>query len=229
MTQTKTSTTARSGRSRLGLWIIGGAAVITVALIIAVALASRTPVPDDAHAEVPAAWINGNELGNPEAPVVLEAYEDFLCPHCSEFNKAVKNQLVEDYIISGDVKFVYKFFPLDMFAPSSYNAARGGQCMINLSDDFWTYHDTLFFGERGTSRFTVEGLSELAGELGVRQVDFVECMGSVQVQDAVDQSVRDGIAAGVQGTPTLLINGERYSGNSTNYDAIKTALNAALQ
>ena len=143
----------------------------------------------------PTEWINGNELGSPDAPVVMVAYEDFLCPHCGEFNRNAKARLIEDFIEAGDLRLVYMFFPLDIFAPASYNTARAGQCIIDLSDDpngFWQYHDTLFFGERGASRYEIENLTALARDAGVNEREFVECFGLVATQDKVDQSVRAG-------------------------------------
>ncbi len=223
--------TAKTGRNRIGLWIIGGAVVITAAIILLIVLTSRTDVATVAedYADIPADWINGTELGNPEAPVKLEAYEDFLCPHCGEFNRAAKDKLVEDFVMSGDVLFVYRFFPLEIFAPNSFAAARAGQCVATLSDQFWVYHDTLFFGERGASRYAMENLTNLARSLGIRENEFVECIGSIATQEAINESLAAGIAAGVTGTPALIINGEHFRGNATDYDAIRTALNAALQ
>lgn len=223
------TTTARASKNRIGLWIIGSAALITVLLIVFMSIASRTTVSGEEYAEVPEAWINGNELGSPDAPVVLMAWEDFLCPHCGEFNRAAKDRLVEDFVIPGKVRFVYKFFPLDMFAPNSFAAARAGQCVIELSNQFWLYHDELFFGARGQTRYSMESLTELARSLGIRENDFVECMGTTTTQEAIEQSLQTGIDMGVGATPTLFINGERFTGNPTDYDSLQTALNAALQ
>lgn len=219
------------GKNRIGLWIIGVASIVVVGIIVLVVVTSRTPVSSEAHANIPTEWINGNELGSPDAPVVMVAYEDFLCPHCGEFNRNAKARLIEDFIEAGDLRLVYMFFPLDIFAPGSYNAARAGQCIIDLSDDpngFWQYHDTLFFGERGASRYEVENLTSLARTAGVNEREFVECFGSVAAQDKVDQSVRAGVADGAQGTPHILINDEVFDGNAANYDAIRAAVNAAL-
>ncbi len=223
------SEATRSRNSKIGLWIVGTGAVLIVLLIVFMVASERTQVDVDAYDAIPAEWINGNELGDPNAPVVLDAWEDFLCPHCGEFNQASKDRLVEDFVLTGQVKFVYHFFPLQIFAPNSFAAARAGQCVTELSDQFWVYHDTMFFGERGANRFAIESLTELASSLGIRESDFVECMGSITTQQAIDRSIQNGMAAGVQGTPTLLINGVKYEGESTDYDALKTALNNALQ
>lgn len=214
---------------KVGLWIVGTGAVLVVLLIVFMVVSERTQVEVEAYDAIPAAWINGNALGDPEAPVVLDAWEDFLCPHCGEFNRASKDKLVEDFVLTGQVKFVYHFFPLQMFAPESFAAARAGQCVIELSDKFWVYHDTMFFGERGADRFAIEALTELATSLGIRESAFVECMGSAATQQAITRSIESGMDAGVQATPTLLINGVKYEGRATDYDALKTALNNALQ
>ena len=221
------------GKNRIGLWIIGVASIVVVGIIVLVVVQSQSSVPksSEAHAGIPTEWINGNELGSPDAPVVMVAYEDFLCPHCGEFNKAAKANLIKDYIEAGRLRFVFKFFPLDIFAPGSYNAARAGQCIIDLSDDpngFWQYHDELFFGERGASRYEVENLTSLASDAGINEREFVECFGSVEAQQKVDLSVREGVADGAQGTPHILINDEVFDGNAAHYDAISTAVNAAL-
>ncbi len=220
---------AKSSNSKVGLWIVGTGAVLIVLLIVFMAVSRRTTVDTEAYDAISAEWINGNELGDPDAPVVLDAWEDFLCPHCGEFNKASKDRLVEDFVQTGQVRFVYHFFPLQMFAPNSFASARAGQCVMELSDQFWVYHDTMFFGERSANRFAMESLTELASSLGIRESDFVECMGAVSTQQAIDRSIQAGIEAGVQATPTLFINGVQYEGASTNYDALKTALNNALQ
>ena len=219
------------GKSSIGLWIIGVASAVVVAIIALVVITGRTPVSSEAHANIAPEWINGNELGSPDAPVVMVAYEDFLCPHCGEFNKNGKARMIEDFIEDGKLRLVFKFFPLDIFAPGSYNAARAGQCIIDLSDDpngFWQYHDTLFFGERGAARYEIENLTSLARSAGVNDREFVECFGSVAAQDKVDQSVRQGVADGAQGTPHILINGEIFGGNAANYDEVRAAVNAAL-
>lgn len=219
----------KSSNSRIGLWIVGAGVVLTVLLIVFMVLSERTAVDEESYEAIPEEWINGNELGNPNAPVVLDAWEDFLCPHCGEFNSANKDRLVEDFVLTGQVKFVYNFFPLQIFAPNSYAAARAGQCVIELSDQFWIFHDTMFFGERSANRFSIESLTTLASTLGIRESDFVECMGSTATQLAVDKSIQDGMSAGVQATPTLFINGTKYEGSATDFDALKTALNEALQ
>ena len=223
------SESSKSGKSRIGLWIVGTGVVLTVLLIVFMVLAARTTVEVEAYDAIPPEWINGNELGDPEAMVVLDAWEDFLCPHCGEFNSASKDRLVEEFVQNGQVKFVYHFFPLQIFAPNSFAAARAGLCVTELSDQFWIYHDTMFFGERGANRYSIESLTELASSLGIREGNFVECMGSTSTQQAIDRSIQDGIDAGVQSTPALFINGIKYEGNATDYDALKTALNNALQ
>ena len=219
----------KSSNSRIGLWIVGTGVVLIVLLIVFMVLSERTTINLEVYEAIPSEWINGNELGDPNAPVVLEAWEDFLCPHCGEFNSANKERLVEEFVLTGQVKFVYKFFPLQIFAPNSYAAARAGQCVIELSDQFWNFHDTMFFGERGADRFAIESLAKLASTLGIREGDFVECMGATTTQQAIDQFLQDGMSNGVDATPTLFINGVKYEGKVTDFDALKTALNNALQ
>lgn len=225
------SESTKSGKSRIGLWIVGTGVVLTVLLIVFMVVAAGTTVDVQAYDAIPPEWININALGDQDAVVVLEAWEDFTCGACRRFNSENKDRLVEDFVQTGKVEFVYRFFPLPgpQHAPKSYATARAGICVTELSDKFWVYHDIMFFGEQGANRTSIESLTEVASSLGIRERDFVECMGSTATQQALDQSIQEGIDAGVHATPTLFINGVKYEGSYINYDALKTALNNALQ
>ena len=110
------STSKRSNSSLY--WLIGGSVVLLGLIIFAVMIntGGNSSGPID-QPDVPAEWISGMSLGNPDAPVVVEAYEDFLCPHCGEWTETVESQLRDGYIKDGTVRLEYKTFPLEGFAP----------------------------------------------------------------------------------------------------------------
>ena len=51
-------------------------------------------------------------LGSPTAPVRLEIFSDFTCPHCRHLHEEVLPQLMKDYVIGGKVYVVDRAFPL---------------------------------------------------------------------------------------------------------------------
>ena len=88
--------------SNIGLWLIG-ASIAIVALVVGIIIfnenqAKSAPV---AQPDVPAEWINRNVVGSPDAKVVVQLWEDFLCPSCQSFAAAVKPQIFENYVKTG--------------------------------------------------------------------------------------------------------------------------------
>jgi len=70
----------RAGNSnRVGLWLVGGATVLVVLVIVLVST-TQSPAAVDAekYADLPDDWINRNVLGDPDAPVTIQTWEDFL-------------------------------------------------------------------------------------------------------------------------------------------------------
>jgi len=57
---------------------------------------------------------NYKVTGSPNAPITVEAYTDYECPHCARFYQLFMPQFTKDYIQTGKVKFVHKDFPLPM-------------------------------------------------------------------------------------------------------------------
>jgi protein-disulfide isomerase len=51
-------------------------------------------------------------VGSPTAPVRIELFSDFTCPHCKHFHEEMLPQLMKDYVIPGKVYLVDRAFPL---------------------------------------------------------------------------------------------------------------------
>jgi len=90
-------------------------------LLPAALLVAQTPTPKTAHlsttaktlpSKAPAAETNYKDSGSPNAPITVEAYTDYECPHCARFYKQFMPQFTADYIATGKVRFVHRDFPL---------------------------------------------------------------------------------------------------------------------
>lgn len=219
----------RKGNSTLTIWLIGGALLFVILLVIVINIVNSNNGPiasgGAVQPDLPAEWLDGNTMGNPEATVVVEAYEDFLCSHCLEWTTTIKPQLMENYIKPGKVRFVYQNFPLSGFAPASNMSAMASQCAKD-QNLFWPYHDRLFNAQQGGQQaFTIERLIDYAGEVGLNQSDFTACMSSLEHQNTVQASLQAGIDKGVQGTPAIYINGNAVN---SDYASIQTELDRLL-
>jgi protein-disulfide isomerase len=77
----------------------------TLALLVAAALPCLA-----ASADVD----KGKTLGNPSAPIVLELYSDFMCPHCKHLHEDILPAIVADYVKTGKAYLIFREFPLNI-------------------------------------------------------------------------------------------------------------------
>lgn len=215
-TQTARSRSAKgkAGGARLsvGMWIIIGS-VATVVLVIAVVLwANRAPIGEITQPDVPAEWINGRVLGDPDAPVTISMWEDFLCPACQQWNAQVKDQLFADHIQTGNVKMEYNYLPLQQHGPPARWGAVASEC-AGEQGAFWPYHDRLFqlASTQGQTAFQLERLVGHAADLGLDRDAFNACLQSGEHQATVDASLQEASTLGISSTPTMLLNGQEVS------------------
>ncbi len=214
---------AGKGRSSIGLWVILGSVLVVGLVLVVVALANRAPISAIEQPDVPAEWINGRTLGNPDAPVTISMWEDFLCPACQQWNEQVKPQLFEDYIQAGTVKMEYNYLPLQQHG----NGARWGAVASECADEqgaFWPYHDRLFqlASTQGQTAFSTDRLIGHAADLGLDRDEFNRCLTSGEHMATVDASLNQAGAQGISSTPTMLINGQ--PANAFAYEQVSATI-----
>lgn len=163
-------------------------------------------------------------LGDPAAPVTIVEFSDFECPFCKRFASDTEPKIIENYVKTGKVKFVYRDFPLSAIHASAQKAAEAAEC----ADDhgrFWPYHDRIFENQQNLSE---ANLKTWAVELGVDANTFNQCLDSGKYKDEVAKDLADGQALGVSGTPTFFINGVRLVG-ALPYSQFEQVIEAALK
>ena len=219
-------------RSRLSLTLILVGGVVVLAGLIAVILAasagseeSSVETPD--YSGVPSGWQNRNVLGDPEAPVTVQAWEDFRCPACAAFNQRVKPGLVDDYITDGKVKLEFHHFPLQQHEPGASLAAQASECAADQGL-FWTYHDRVFQAtSSGPSAFLMERLIDYAVELEMDRDTFTSCLTNQTHVLTISESLQAARVAGHNSTPTVLVDGVRVD-NPLDYEAVSAAIDNQL-
>lgn len=104
----------------------------------------------------------------------------------------------------GKVNIVFKNFPLrrHQYAVTAASAALAA----HQQGKFWEFHDRLF---NNYNRLNDQKVKAIARDLGLNPAEFEKQMESSQILARVKQDREDGVRIGVQGTPTIFINGKR--------------------
>ncbi len=172
---------------------------------------SDTPQPltADQIAKLPA---DSPTVGSPDAKITVVEFSDFQCPYCEKFFTNTLSSIQEDYVKTGKVKIVYRNFPLE-FHPQAFPAAEAGAC-ANEQGKFWEMHDKLFRGQQdwAGSPKAAQTFSSYAKSIGLDSKQFDSCMTTHKFADGIRKDSIDGVALGVNGTPSFFINGKPLSG-----------------
>ena len=160
-------------------------------------------------------------LGPESAKVTIIEYGDFGCTTCRAWEKAgVLKQVVAMY---GDkVHFVWRDFPV--ITAQSPKAAEAGQCAFDQGK-FWEYHDLLYAKAPALS---ISDLKAYATQLGLDGARFDQCLDSSQDKAKVDQSLDEGHQYDFPGTPSFVINNQKFVG-PLSFEQIKAIVDPLLQ
>lgn len=138
-------------------------------------------------------------IGPASAPIQIVIFTDFECPYCLEAEQTLAH-LREKY---GDRLAVhYLNFPLPAH-PHAKPAAIAAMCAA-AQGRFEAFHHLLFSRQQDLAH---ADYAAWAAEAGLDRAAFETCQASGEPTQRVEQDIREGIAAGVDGTPTFLVNG----------------------
>lgn len=180
----------------------------------------------------PTELADGFSLGAPDAPVVVEVWEDFQCPHCQRFSLEVKPALVERYVQPGDARLVFR--NLAFLGVESHWAAVAASLAAE-QNAFWPFHDYLFanFGGGESGAYHIDRLLEMGEAIGLDMEQFRDGLvlenARARFSRIQEEAHADALAAGINATPTVVVNGQRLASPdlATVADAIDEALAGA--
>ena len=217
---------ARSRRNRAGSrpsWRSPLVVVTTAALalgLVAVFLANRPPASSSTAlsqgpTSYPATLTDGTSLGSPTAPVVIELYADFQCPACRQFVTLELPRLVTDYVVPGTVRV--EAHDLDILGrgtrDESLELAAGAVCAAE-QDRYWQYHDLVFWnqGRENMGDHDAAFIAAVADQAGVDPGRWRTCFSRSDIRAPIGTRTAAARRAGIQYTPTLLVNGTSMVG-----------------
>jgi protein-disulfide isomerase len=168
-------------------------------------------------------------FGNPAAEVTLIEFSDYECPFCKRFH-GTPEAVVKHF--DGKVNLVWRHFPLDFHNPAAAVEAEAGECVAQLggNEAFWQYTNALMERTQSNGKgmpVKVEGehpLLSLAGELKLNKEAFKTCMDQGKGKESVRDDMADGVNAGIEGTPGVIL----YNNRTGKTDVIPGAQSAEV-
>jgi protein-disulfide isomerase len=154
-----------------------------------------------------------HELSDP----ILE-YADYECPYCQQIHPVLDRIEAE---FKGKLAFAFKDYPLPMHADAQ-KAAEAAHC-AGAQNRYWEYHDLLF----NKKQLTLASLKDYARDLKLNTAAFDACLDGGQMVPAVKDQADEAQAFGLQGTPTILVNGRFVSGNMS-YEKLHSVITEEL-
>jgi protein-disulfide isomerase len=200
---------ASSPSQRRHYLLVGAVVVLAAATVALLALLGQGGVSGEDEVQELLADIpqNGTTLGSEDAPVTIRLYEDLQCPACAGFARETFPGVVTRYVEPGEARVVSQ--TLTVLGPDSVPAAEAALA-AGEQDRYWEY-SMLFFSNQGqensgyvTDEF-LTGIAEMTRGLDVDRWNQARGSGSAQAEiEAARSRAED---EGVEGTPTLVIEG----------------------
>lgn len=163
---------------------------------------------------------NEPSKGSNNPVVTIVEFLDFQCPFCKS-QADILSQIVTNY---PDVKLVVKDFPLVVTHPLAMKAAISASCAYE-QNKFWEMHDMIYESQE---ILTENSFSTFASDLLLDMSAFNDCTSNPEIEEEIQADLTEGVGIlGVEGTPTLFINGIKYPGFQT-YEFLSQTIESLL-
>lgn len=184
--------------------LLGGVAVVAVIAVIAVIVisSSRPAASADKYAGVVQERTEDGAyvLGDPDAPITIVEFADFMCPHCQSYKSTI-DRLIEDFVLTGKARFEYRMLPA-VDPTFSIQTAQLVQCADMLKPGSFFYAHDVMFELTSSTRFGSTTARTFAERVGVEYGALLTCTNDAD-QVFTDQEVAS--RNGVQGTPGVMV------------------------
>lgn len=211
--------------------ILGGIAIGSLLFVILGAIffsgqgAKESTEPQPSVDSLVLANKDAHSMGAENPKVEIVEFSDFECPGCASAASGVGKVVTE---FSSQVRFTYRHFPLP-FHKNAKLAAKASES-AGEQNKFWEMHIILF--EKQKDWADKDNAKDIfisyAKDLGLDENKFKSDIESNKYDERIEKDISDGIAAGVDSTPTFYINGKKYAQVFT-YESLKQVIEPLLQ
>lgn len=224
-------------RYRAAWWVgVGVLAALLVASAVVVINGSARSDPTsgavDGAVAAPGGLTEDGWVRVGDGPVTVSVYFDYLCPACGAFEDA-NGEALERLLRAGDVTIDLRPIAfLDRLSAGTRYSTRAANALATVVDadprHAWAFHRALYATqpEEGSKGLTDQQLADVARDVGVPdRVSTTFAQG--RFEEWVAERTETAFASGVEGTPTILVDGREFDGDPYQADSLVTAVEQA--
>ena len=159
--------------------------------------------------------------------VTLEEFGDYQCPPCGELHPTLKKLKLE---YGDNLHFIFRNLPLTKIHPNALPAAQAAEA-ARIQNRFWEMHD-LLYENQSLWKDDVNPRSifvKFATDLGLNVWQFNRDQDSAQVRMRIEADEDAAAQQGIEGTPTILINGRQLRAEMTTPDGVRKGIEVMLK
>lgn len=207
------------------LGIVAGA-IVVIGIIVAIVIVATSGTPDDASGDatppvgtsstvtVGGMPVNleitetGIALGSADAPVVVDLFEDYSCPHCQDYSAVAGPAFLQ---IAAEGNALVNFNHINIVTQYGARAGSMSMCVAEGQPELWTnVHSALFTNHsQSTNNWKTGSFRDFAETIGITDQDTLDCIFEGRYMTWIKTNTDAAMASGVTGTPSLWINGEQ--------------------
>lgn len=197
--------------------VLALAAIVAICVVIGLNAGGNDKVDTDAANSSDASTYSLS-VGDPNAPHKIVIYEDFLCPFCDQLELASRDKLAQ---LAADGKVYLQYRPFRLLSPEYSGQALNAFAVVLAKsgpDVAKKFHDLLYENQPDESGPfpPVSSLVDLAVKAGADESAVRAGIEDTSSQKAwTDGATKAAQAAGVQGTPTILLDGKQFQDGTT--------------
>ena len=230
----------KEAKRRRLLTVLGGLVIVGLVAAIIVAVVQATSGDDGASTASGSGEVvepaNVSEwsipVGDGAAPVTVAIYYDYMCPACGAFEQANGDEL-DRLVEEGTAKVELR--PISFLDPQSRGteySTRTANAIATVADGapdhVWEFHRALYENqpEEGTEGLSDDEIAQIATDAGVPS-SVAERFTDDTYEGWVAAATTASAEAGVEGTPTVLIDDEVFEGDVYTPGTLTEAIESA--
>jgi protein-disulfide isomerase len=175
----------------------------------------------------------GYRMGNPNAAIKLVEYGSLSCPHCAKLSNDGFRQLVDNYVNSGRVSYEFRSFaihgidvpltvlvrcaPPEAFFGMVEQLYQGQEAMMNRAMQNEAQAEAaakLPRQQQVLATAEAYGLIDFFAQRGISTDQARQCLANTPAADAVAREAQAAGKAGIDSTPTLIVNGDKLEAHT---------------